>query len=79
MWGEVREVVPQHDGTQEVLVDVSKFYPNEHNTYEDRETGERKTGRWWPTYHIDRVLDHEPTEQERKQFGRAWAPLGGLA
>lgn len=43
---------------------------------EERKAWDEKN-RWWASYHVDRVLDHRPTDEERK-FGRAWAPLGGL-
>lgn len=44
-WGTVLEIVPQHDGTAELLIkrDEAPFW-----TTENEPT-------WWATYHIDRV------------------------
>ena len=63
MWGEVLEIIPQHDRTLELKVQREKPLTS---------TG-GNAPTWWASYHVDLCIDHKPTEQERR-LGVAWAP-----
>jgi len=68
MWGKVLSIVPQHDKTLEIEVQGEEL-PGD-SEYDRRP-------RWWASYHVDKVLTHEPTEADRRS-PRPWRPLGGL-
>lgn len=70
MWGQVEYVQPMRDGTKELLVLRDSVYSGD--------PPGRQEVTWWATYHVDCVLDHEPTTKLERNFPRAWRPLGGL-
>lgn len=66
-WGEVLRVVPQHDKTLEIEVQCENPICE----------GASNSPRCWASYHIDQVLNHKPTDADRR-VRHAWRPLGGL-
>lgn len=62
LWGEVVEVVPQRDGTLELLIRYERppWYANPSGLS------------WWSSAHVNAVMDRAPASDLERQLGRPW-------